>query len=147
MVEKLETRSAPALAAINAFVRGSSARLCSSNKLGWDGVYLEHHRIFPVERNDSVSPHHLVVLFTSHVARGETSAGARALRPLLLLSRRHETLFCRSDWRMQAIYRHTQRSCAPSTLSWWPKSETIWARLQRWSFDRSRIFVMILCKA
>src|SRR5258707_1094112 len=73
MVEKLETRSAPSLAAINAFVRGSSARLCSSNKLGWDGVYLEHHRMFPVERNDSVSTHHLVVLFTSHVSRGETS--------------------------------------------------------------------------
>jgi len=72
MVEKLETRSAPALAAINAFVRGSSARLCSSNKLGWDGVYLEHHRMFPVERNDSVSTHHLVVLFTS-LARGEMS--------------------------------------------------------------------------
>ena len=73
MVEKLETRSTPALAAINAFVRGSSVRLCSSNKLAWDGVYLEHHRMFPVERNDSVSTHHLVVLFTSHVARGETS--------------------------------------------------------------------------
>src|SRR5467141_4154818 len=75
MVEKLETRSAPTLAAINAFVRGSSVRLCSSNKLGWDGVYLEHHRMFPVERNDSVSTHHLVVLFTSHVSRGETSVG------------------------------------------------------------------------
>jgi len=74
MVEKLETRSAPALAAINAFVRGSSARLCSSNKLGWDGVCLEHHRAFPGERNDSVSTHHLVVLFTSHVSRGEASA-------------------------------------------------------------------------
>src|SRR6266853_1640465 len=73
MVEKLETRSAPALAAINAFVRGSSARLCSSNKLRWDGVYLEHHRMFPGERNNSVSTHHLVVLCTSHVARGETS--------------------------------------------------------------------------
>src|SRR6267154_3430976 len=73
MVEKVETRSAPALAAINAFVRGSSARLCSSNKLGWDGVYLEHHRAFPGDRNDSVSTHHLVVLFTSHVSRGETS--------------------------------------------------------------------------
>ena len=73
MVEKLETRSAPSLAAINAFVRGSSARLCSSNKLGWDGVYLEHHRMFPGERKDSVSTHHLVVLCTSHVARGETS--------------------------------------------------------------------------
>ena len=74
MVESLETRSAPALAAINAFVRGSSARLCSSNKLGWDGVCLEHHRAFPGERNDSVSTHHLVVLFTSHVSRGEASA-------------------------------------------------------------------------
>ena len=74
MVEGLKTRNAPALAAINAFVRGSSARLCSSNKLGWDGVYLEHHRMFPVERNDSVSTHHLVVLFTSHVSRGEVSA-------------------------------------------------------------------------
>ena len=59
--------------AINAFVHGSSARLCSSNKLGWDGVYLEHHRMFPGERNDSVSTHHFVVLCTSHVARGETS--------------------------------------------------------------------------
>jgi len=29
--------------------------------------------MFPVERNNSVSTHHLVVLFTSHVARGETS--------------------------------------------------------------------------
>jgi hypothetical protein len=74
MAESLETRSAPALAAINAFVRGSSARLCSSNKLGWDGVCLEHHRAFPGERNDSVSTHHLVVLFTSHVSRGEVSA-------------------------------------------------------------------------
>jgi hypothetical protein len=105
MVEKLETRSAPALAAINAFVRGSSARLCSSNKLGWDGVCLEHHRMFPGERNDSVSTHHLVVLCTSHVARGGNLMRARALRPLFLLSRRHETLFCRSDWRSQAIYR------------------------------------------
>jgi len=33
MVEKLETRSAPALAAIDAFVRGSSARQCASNQL------------------------------------------------------------------------------------------------------------------
>src|SRR6267142_3113002 len=74
MVEKLDTRSAPALAAINAFVRGSSARLCASNTRGWGGVYLEHHRTFPVERNDSVSTHHLVVLFTSHVSRGEASA-------------------------------------------------------------------------
>jgi AraC family transcriptional regulator len=74
MVESLETRSAPALAAINAFVRGSSARLCSSNKLGWDGVCLEHHRVFAGERNDYVSPHHLVALFTSHVSRGEASA-------------------------------------------------------------------------
>jgi AraC family transcriptional regulator len=73
MAEKFETRSAPALAAINAFVRGSCVRLCSSNKLGWDRVCLEHHRLFPVERNDTVSTHHLVVLFTSHVARGETS--------------------------------------------------------------------------
>jgi AraC family transcriptional regulator len=73
MVESLETRSAPALAAINAFVRGSSARLCSSNTLGWDGVYLEHHRTFPGERNDSVSTRHLVVLFTT-LSRGETSA-------------------------------------------------------------------------
>ena len=40
MVESLETRSTPALAAINAIVRGSSARLCSSKELGWDGVYL-----------------------------------------------------------------------------------------------------------
>ena len=93
MVEKLETRSAPALAAINAFVRGSSARLCSSNKLGWDGVGLEHHRAFPGERNDSVSTHHLVVLFTSHVSRGEASAERARFVPYSFLSRRHQTLF------------------------------------------------------
>jgi AraC family transcriptional regulator len=73
MAERLETHATPALAAINAFVRGSSARLCSSDKLGWDGVCLEHHRAFPVERTESVTPHHLIVLFTSHVSRGETS--------------------------------------------------------------------------
>ena len=73
MEESLETQSTPGLAAINAFVRGSCVRLCSSNKLGWDGVYLEHRRAFPVERNDSFSPHHLVVLYTSHVARGDCS--------------------------------------------------------------------------
>ena len=71
MVESLETRSAPAFAAINAFLRGSSTRLYSSNKLGWDGVCLEHHRAFAGKRNDSVSPHHLVVLFTT-LSRGET---------------------------------------------------------------------------
>jgi len=81
MVEKLETQSTLALAAINAFVRGSSARLCSSSKLGWDGVCLEHHRAFPVERNDSVSPHHLVVLFTSHVSRGQTSVAKARFVP------------------------------------------------------------------
>src|SRR5580692_6660759 len=70
---ELETRSAPLRCGINAFVRGSSARLCSSNKLGWDGVCLEHHRAFPGERPESVSRQHLVVLFTSHVSRGEVS--------------------------------------------------------------------------
>jgi AraC family transcriptional regulator len=70
MVESLETRSAPALGAINACVRGFSIRLCSSNKLGWDGVYLEHHRKLPMERGEALSPHHAIVLFTSHV-RGE----------------------------------------------------------------------------
>ena len=75
--------------------------------------------------------------------------GARALRPLLLLSRRHETSFCRSDWRMQAIYRrHSDLENAPSTLSWWWKSETIWARLLTVEFRPiATIFVMILCKA
>ena len=38
----------------------------------------------------------------------------------------------------------TMGAAAASTLSWRPKSETIWVRLQRWSFDRSRIYVMIL---
>src|ERR1700723_1519764 len=73
MGKKLETRTSSALAAINAFVRGSSVRLCCSNKLAWDAIYLEHHRLFAVEWRNSVSTHHLVVLFTSHVARGETS--------------------------------------------------------------------------
>src|SRR5215469_15340268 len=75
MQESLGTQSPAALAAINAFARGSSVELCSSKSLGWSGVYLEHHRLLPGERSDSVSPHHLVVLFTSHVSRGETSVG------------------------------------------------------------------------
>jgi AraC family transcriptional regulator len=75
MPEKLETPSAPALAAINAFVRGSSLRLSSSSTLGWDGVLLEHHRALPFERSESVSPHHLIAVFTSHVSRGEISPG------------------------------------------------------------------------
>ena len=79
MVESLETRSA--LATINAFVRGSSARLCSSNKLGWDGVGLEHHKAFPGERPESVSRQHLVVLFTSHVSRGKPQQGTGASFP------------------------------------------------------------------
>jgi len=77
ILERLETQTPAGLAAINAFVRGSSVQLCSSKDLGWDGVYLEHHRALPVERNDAVSRQHLVVLFTSHVSRGETSV-ARA---------------------------------------------------------------------
>jgi AraC family transcriptional regulator len=74
MLKKLKTQSAPAQAAINAFVRTPSARLCSSNTLGWDGVHLEHHRCFPVERSESVSPHHVIAVFTSHVSRGEISS-------------------------------------------------------------------------
>jgi AraC family transcriptional regulator len=71
MSEKLETQRSPALAAIDAYVRGFSTQLCSSSKLQWDGVYLEHHRKFTAERSESVSPHHLIALFTSHVSRGE----------------------------------------------------------------------------
>jgi AraC family transcriptional regulator len=81
MQESLETQSLAALVAINAFVRGSSVQLCTSKSLGWGGVYLEQHRALPVERGDSVSPHHLVVLFTSHVSRGETSVAQARFVP------------------------------------------------------------------
>jgi AraC family transcriptional regulator len=81
MLKNLETEPTPALAAINAFVRGPSTLLCTSSTLGWDGVCLEHHRCFRLERNDSVSPHHLVVLFTSHVSRGETSVASARFVP------------------------------------------------------------------
>jgi AraC family transcriptional regulator len=81
MGERLETKTPAALAAINAFVRGSSVQLCSSRNLGWDGVYLEQHRALPVERNDSESPHHLIVLFTSHISRGETSVAKARFAP------------------------------------------------------------------
>jgi AraC family transcriptional regulator len=73
MCENLE-QSAPGLAAIDAFVRKPSRRLYSSIRLGWDGVHLEHHRCLPVERYESVSPHHLIAVSTGHVARGEISA-------------------------------------------------------------------------
>ena len=81
MPENLEAQHTPALAAINAFVRGPSTRLCSSRTLGWDGVCLEHHRCSRDERDDSVSPHHLVVLFTSHVSRGERSVASARFVP------------------------------------------------------------------
>src|SRR5215470_1308468 len=132
MVEKLETQSTLALAAINAFVRGSSAQLCSSIKLGWDGVCLEHHRAFPVERNDSVAPHHLVVLFTSHISRGETHWQRRA--SFLTLSLPEQSNFI-----LRVRLAHAghlpipQRSCAPSTQSWWQKLAKSWVRLQLWS--------------
>jgi len=58
------------------------------------------------------STHHLVVLCTSHCSARGNLMGARALRPLLLLSGRHETLFCRSDRRSQAIHRRHSDSCA-----------------------------------
>jgi AraC family transcriptional regulator len=74
MLKSLQAQSAPAPAAIKAFVREPSTRLCSSSQLGWDGVHLEHHRCFPVERNESVTPHHVIALSTSHVSRGEISA-------------------------------------------------------------------------
>jgi AraC family transcriptional regulator len=73
MPQSVETQNPPASAAIDALVRGSSARLCSSSQLGWESVHLEHHRAFPVERSHSVSPYHLITLFTSHVSRGESS--------------------------------------------------------------------------
>jgi AraC family transcriptional regulator len=77
MPESLETQNAPGPAAIGAYVRGFSTRLCSSGKLRWDGVYLEHHRKFPAERSESLSPQHVVVLFTDHVSRGESVAATQ----------------------------------------------------------------------
>jgi AraC family transcriptional regulator len=77
MLQSLETQSAPGLAAIDAFVREPSARLYSSNNLGWDGVHLEHHRCLPVERRESVSPHHVIAMSTSHVSRGEILSRGR----------------------------------------------------------------------
>jgi AraC family transcriptional regulator len=71
MPQKLAMQSVPALAAIDAFMRGPSMRLYSSSALGWDGVQLEHHRVYPLERSESVSTHHVIVLFTSHVSRME----------------------------------------------------------------------------
>jgi AraC family transcriptional regulator len=74
VLKELETQSASALSAIKAFVREPSTRLYSSSQMGWDGVHLEHHRCFPVERRDSLSPQHVISVFTSHVSRGEISA-------------------------------------------------------------------------
>ena len=81
MMGNLKTEAPAGLSAINAFVRGSSIQLCSSKNLGWEGVHLEHHRALPVERDDSISPQHLVVLFTSHVSRGETSVAQARFVP------------------------------------------------------------------
>jgi AraC family transcriptional regulator len=74
MLKSLETQSTSALAAIDAFVREPSRRLYSSNQLGWNGVHLEHHRCFPVERRESVSPHHVIAVSIGQVSRGEISS-------------------------------------------------------------------------
>jgi hypothetical protein len=108
MVEKLEMQSAPALAAINAGVRGLSTRLCSSNKLGWDGVYLEHHRKLPMERGESVSSPCNCALYQLRARRNGDEAGA--LCSLFLLSWSNQDPSCGSDWRMQIICRfHNDR--------------------------------------
>lgn len=80
MVEKLETRAPAGPSAIRAFVRGPSIRLCSSSALGWNLVHLEHHRADAVERNESVSVHHTIALFTSH-SRGEKAATTTSYVP------------------------------------------------------------------
>src|SRR5258706_6857539 len=64
---------ADVLTGINSFVRGSSNRLITSSGLGWKGVSVELHDASPAERNDSISAHHLIGLFTGHVSRGECS--------------------------------------------------------------------------
>jgi AraC family transcriptional regulator len=74
LMENLERQTPPAGAAINAFVREPSTRLYSSGRLGWGGIHLEHHRCFQVERSGSLSPHHVIAVFTSHVSRGEICA-------------------------------------------------------------------------
>jgi AraC family transcriptional regulator len=66
---------------INAFVRGPSTRLLSSRRLGWRGVCLEQHVAAPVEQEESTSTHHLIVLLTSHVSRGESSLAQRRFAP------------------------------------------------------------------
>jgi AraC family transcriptional regulator len=66
---------------INAFVRGPSTRLLSSRRLGWGGVCLEQHVAAPVEQEESTSTHHLIVLLTNHVSRGESSLAQRRFAP------------------------------------------------------------------
>lgn len=66
---------------INAFVRGPSTRLLSSRRLGWRGVCVEQHVASPVEQEESTSTHHLIVLLTNHVSRGESSLAQRRFAP------------------------------------------------------------------
>jgi AraC family transcriptional regulator len=84
MRERVETRNLPTLAGIDAFMRGPSTRLCSSSRLGWDGIDLEHHRALPLERNESVSAHHTIALFTDQ-ARGESAAPSSRYLPYSFL--------------------------------------------------------------
>jgi AraC family transcriptional regulator len=80
MPEILPTQTPAALATIKSFVRGPSVELCSSRNLGWDGVQVEQHRAYPVERNESVSFHHTIALFTNH-SRGEKAEAAARYAP------------------------------------------------------------------
>jgi AraC family transcriptional regulator len=73
-------RSPVTLEGIDAFMRGPSMRLCSSSTLGWEGIDLEHHRALPFERNESISAHHTIALFTDH-ARGESAVSSSRYVP------------------------------------------------------------------
>lgn len=58
---------------IDSFIRGKSKLLMSSIDLGWKHIALEFHEAFVGMKDGSVSPDHLVALFTDQVTRGEIS--------------------------------------------------------------------------
>ncbi len=58
-------------AQIDAFVRGASRRTMSSLALGWSGMVIERHSADAAERQESVSPHHILALWETHTFQTE----------------------------------------------------------------------------
>jgi AraC family transcriptional regulator len=67
---------------IKSFIRGFSNQLLSSSRLGWKDLSLELHDASPAERDESVSPDHLIVMSIDGSMCGEKSISPNRFIPV-----------------------------------------------------------------